>query len=435
MRRVLIIAAYFLPRRRVGSMRPFRFAIHLRELGWAPTVLTIAAPGQKLTPKEERLLHDVNVIEISSPMDRTRKSESQLGGEKHGGGRSRRRLAGWIDRLERQVPVDTWMLLYAARYRRLIEVVQQLKPDVIMATGDPWSSLVIGGRLAERFGLPYVADFRDPWTLSAVRTADQWRIPRAVDRRFERRIVERASMVLFQSERVEEMYREHYRDVDFRSRTIPNSFDPVVFDDPIDLESATAHAVSPGDGLRIGFFGRFRRMSPARLIADALAEMGRMDAAAAEAVLVTSFGPLSSDDEEYAAEQGVLSRFTSAEPVPLERSLSTLREFDILLLSTEESRTHIIPAKLFEYLAAGRPILSLSRNTAVAEILKTTGSGVQLTDSREVAALLLACLHARRKGEPMPIAFDPNPDEIRRYEARQTTHDLATLFDEIVDGI
>lgn len=51
-------------------MRPFRFAIHLREYGWEPTVLTIAAPGQELTDKEAALLRDVSVLSVKPPFDR-----------------------------------------------------------------------------------------------------------------------------------------------------------------------------------------------------------------------------------------------------------------------------------------------------------------------------------------------------------------------------
>ena len=60
-------------------MRPFRFAIHLREFGWEPTILTIASPGAQLTDKEAHLLKDIRVLSITSPIDRTFRSESQLG--------------------------------------------------------------------------------------------------------------------------------------------------------------------------------------------------------------------------------------------------------------------------------------------------------------------------------------------------------------------
>ncbi len=415
-------------------MRPFRFAIHLQEYGWKPTVLTIATPGQRLTSKEEHLLRDVDVVEITTPFDRTTRSESQLGlASSHRNRSSPGPAARLLQKVDQQFPIDTWMLLFLAKYGQLLEVVRQVSPHVIWATGDPWSSLVIGRRLARRLRIPFFPDFRDPWTLSDIRKAEQWKAPQAVDRYFERLIVRDADVVIFQTPRVEASYQRHYAELDFASTTIPNSFDPSVFDDDVDVGTATAQAVSDGEGLAIGFFGRFRKMSPATLIVDILAALRRMDASVAEDVDVYSFGPLPEADRIYAADRGVDENFKTRRPVPLERALASLREFDLLLLSTEPSRTEIIPAKLFEYLAAGRPILSLSRNPTIDDILRKTGTGVQITDSARAADLLRACRSARRAGEPMPIPFQPNPTEIRKYDARTTTGDLATIFDRIVD--
>ena len=78
MKRVLMFTPYFLPRRRVGAMRPFRFVIHLRDFGWEPVVMTIAAKGQQLTPREAELLEGIRIIELAPPFDRTLASESQL---------------------------------------------------------------------------------------------------------------------------------------------------------------------------------------------------------------------------------------------------------------------------------------------------------------------------------------------------------------------
>jgi len=59
MKKVLLFAPYFLPRQWVGAMRPFRYAIHLRDHGWDPVVLTIPAPGQRLTERKACLLETV----------------------------------------------------------------------------------------------------------------------------------------------------------------------------------------------------------------------------------------------------------------------------------------------------------------------------------------------------------------------------------------
>ncbi len=440
-------------------MRPFRFALHLREFGWAPTILTIGAPGQRMTPKEKRLLRDIEIIEIRPPFDWTTSSESQLATETHSelrpdttngstsqpgslpsGSSFQRRKKGVsatiVEALDRQFPTDTWLLLFAAKYRQLLSHVRRVQPDVLWCTGDPWSGLVAARQLAKHFNIPWVADFRDPWTLSELRSKGQWAVSRRADAYFERKIIESANVVVFQAAGVAEAYRRLYDDIEFESRLIPNSFDPDVFDDPATFTAAPGMPSSPGDGLHIGFFGRFRSMSPASLIIDALTEVRMRDPALSRRMYVHSFGLLNDEDAFLAEERGVRSSFIRETAVPLEMSLAVLRGFDLLLVSTESSRDHIIPAKLFEYLAAGRPILSLSRNPEVGSILQQSGTGIQLDPFKPkiVADLLVACLDACDQGGPLPIPFDPNAAAISRFEARETTRLLALVFDEVTQA-
>jgi len=440
-RRVLLFAPYFLPRRRVGSMRPFRFAIHLRSFGWEPVVVTIAAANQSLTPKEAHLLKDVEIIEIHPPFDRTNRSESQLGAE--GTVRSRRSplIEQWgsvtsklLSTIDRQFPTDTWLLLFAAKYRELLAIVRRVDPDVLWVTGDPWSALVTTERLARHFDLPWIADIRDPWTLSKMRVSRQWEISRRLDRFFERRVMSSADAIVFQASMVEAAYRQYYSDLDIDTYVIRNSFDPCVFDDAITFEAAGAEQVSTDGRLRIGFFGRFRAMSPAALMIDALHAVRRHDKEMAERIEVFSFGALNEQDAAYALEKGVFGNFHRSETVPLEKSLTVLRQFDLLLISTDLRRDQIIPAKIFEYLAAGRPIVSLSLNTEVEEILTRTRTGLQLDPRHtdQVAIFFMECLRAMDEGEALPITFKPDALEIARHEARHTTRELAEIFDRFM---
>lgn len=423
-------------------MRPFRFVLHLKEFGWQPTVLTIAAPGQTLTPKEAQLLSDVEIIELDSPLDRTSRSESQLGASRSVASArateaparaAKKKTGGLIEALDRQFPTDTWLLLFAARYRELRRIVQRVDPDVLWCTGDPWSALVATWQLARTFDLPWVADFRDPWTISAIRAEGKWPVTKQIDAFLERKIIESANAVVFQAGSVEQAYHKHYSYVDFASRLITNSFDPSVFDDPITIDTSPAKKVSTDDGLHIGFFGRFRAMSPATVMADALHALHKRAPAAAERIHVHSFGPLNQADAAYAEARSVASSFHRKAAVPLERSLSVLRQFDLLLVSTDLSRHQIIPAKIFEYLPANRPILSLSRNDEVRQILEETGTGLQLdpTAPDHVAEFLLQCLEAVDQGKELPLPYKPDETAIRSYEARETTRALADVFDSI----
>lgn len=434
LKRVLLIAPYFLPRRRVGSMRPFRFATHLKACGWQPTVLALDAPGQQLTEKETRLLEGIDIFRITSPFDRTSRAESQLGmapGRTHRSSKKKRQPL--LDYLDRQMPIDTWLFLFLLKYRRFQQIIQRVQPHVIWSTADPWSSLVISERLVRQFGIPWVADFRDPWTLCRVRTEGQWALSKAIDRYFERRVLETAEVALFVAQQTEANYRACFADLDLRTATITNSYDPALYEDPIDLADYTSHAVSEGADLLVGFFGRFRALSPAAPLIDVLSRVRQRHGMMVDRIKVHSYGPLPPADAQAAEAQGVLHCFVRAEAVPLEKAPGTLRRFDVLLLSTDPRRDEIIPAKLFEYLPAGRPVLSLSRNPEVGDLLRITGTGIQAGAGRldEIADLLAACLDAKREHQPLPIPFAPQPEAIRQFEARATTQRLAALFDSL----
>ena len=418
---VLLAAPYFVPRRRVGAMRPLRFAIHLRDFGWDPVVMTIASRGS-LTAREAGLLRGIPVVELRPPFDLTAGSESQLGG----GGRAAGRL------LRLRLPVDGWLPFFLWSYGRILREVRRIGPDAVWSTGDPWSGLVITERFCRRLSIPWIADFRDPWTICRVRSRGRGRIVRALDRRFEGRVLRGADVILFQATETERRYRERFAELGLRTTTITNSFDEALLADPV-LEGGPPPAVA-GGRLRIGFFGRFREMSPAGPVIEALAEAGRRHPDLAAAVRVHSFGPLNPEDRSRAEARGLADRFHAEEAVPPEEALSALRRYDVLLLSTHPDRDEIIPAKLLEYLAAGRPILSLSPNPEVARILDETGAGVQLPpdDAAGLADLLVRCVRAKQEGRRLPIPFVRDRERVAPYEARATTRQLADLLDSIV---
>ncbi len=416
-------------------MRPFRFAIHLREFGWEPTVMTIPFPEGRLTDKEAHLLKDVRVLSIASPVDRTFRSESQLGASTGQEGRSRQGApAPWIAALDQQFPVDTWLPLFAAKFRTMLRQAAEVDPQVVWATGNPWSGLVAGRWLSKRLGVPYIADFRDPWTLSEARTRPKWSWVKRIDRYAERRVAAGADMLMFQTGRLADAYREHYAWLDPDTVVIKNSFDPDVFDDPISVAGRFKREDVGADSssmLRIGFFGRFRATSSAAPIMDVLVELRKQQAALAKRICIHSFGPLSEADAAQARAYGLEEQFVCEDVVPLERALSTLRRFDLLLVIADPHPRHVLPAKIFEYLVVGRPILSLSPNLEAGDMLRRTGTGVQIQDTASAARLLTECLHAREAGRPLPISFDPKSEEIMRYDARTTTREFARTLDAL----
>ncbi|MEX2395903.1 MAG: hypothetical protein WD491_02710, partial [Balneolales bacterium] len=152
-----------------------------------------------------------------------------------------------------------------------------------------------------------------------------------------------------------------------------------------------------------------------------------------EHISIQSCGELPDEDAKKAHGTGVLSAFESVNPEPYENTLIRLNQADMLLLSTEQNRNEIIPAKLWDYLSAGKPIVSFSQNPEVAEILKQTKTGAQfaIKDMDKASDFLIDCFIAKKEGRPLPYSKERDRVKIQAYSSVNTTAQLATLFDQL----
>jgi hypothetical protein len=418
MRNVLMIAPYFPPRQRVGSLRPMRFARYLPSFGWRPTVVTLRS-GQTMECDHAND-KDLRIIRINSPWDFTQSDATP---------KQRVEMKSETSRIVQLVddafPVDTWLPVLGMNVLRLIKEARRTSPDVVWSTADPWSSHVLAGLLSRSLGVPWVADFRDPWTLCPVRNRRRLSVTRRIDRWVESGIVRLADLIIFTARTTELMYKSVYGS-DLKTDTIYNSFDDSVEQEADSIE------LNP-EGFHIAFFGRFRPLSPATRIIDVLTRVKELDPNLALRISVHSFGAWTDADTEHARRAGVSSMFRFHRPVQPDQSRSVLRLFDCLLISTEADRDDIIPAKLWDYLPLNAPILSLCDNSEIAELLRKTGRGRQFgrAETEEAARWICDRSTVRRDGPTRPL----NTENVQSYHARRTTAALASHFDRLIrDG-
>lgn len=429
MKKVVLLAPYFLPRRRVGSWRPFKFAIHLREFGWQPHVITLQEPSGTLTQKEQDLLKGIPIYKLKPPFDFTQSLGSSIEDSKSPSNKSKEKstVDSFLDFIDKNFPIDTWLPLFWFHKNKVARVISEIKPDVLWSTGDPWSSHWLAGKIAAKADIPWVADFRDPWTLGDVNLKNRSSFSKIWDKKAERKVIQNASVLMFTSRQTEALYQKHYGILKPRTETLYNCFDLKLYKEP-----------EPQNGwvdenkLNLLFFGRFRRLSPAKSLIDILAYL-KDQLAEDLPVVVHSFGPLSQQDRVYAAKKRVQDCFKDHDPIPAEQALSVLPQADILWLSTDPARKNIIPAKLWDYLAAGRPILSIAPNPEIEQILNRTGGGKQFhpNDIQQVAELLNKCIVAKQQGKPLPIAVNYDQGAIQAFEATELTRLLASILDDL----
>jgi len=430
MKTVLMIAPYFVPRRRVGSLRPYKFVSHLESFGWNPVVLTIGSANEELTEKEKYALRGVTVKTVNPPFDRTTgKKQDKAYGNVEPDHRAWAEWSDWFaEWFDRQVPMDTWVFLFWSAYSKILKEAKNLKPDLIWSTGDPWSGLWLGHKLSKDLKKPWIADFRDPWTLSGLSLRKRSFLSNLADKKLEKKFIAAADKIVFTAQATENLYREYYSLDSNKTDTIYNSFE----------DSAFTGQIAPGlkweadiddSKLNIIFFGTFRRLSPIKPIAEAVAELPDD---IRQQLRVHSFGNLNRDDKETLKRLGMSDLFVTHEKVVPEQAQAVFQRADILLVSTSGERSSIIPAKLWEYMITDKPILSITPNPEIGEILDETGAGVHYQNGkkREIASILKQAAERKLRGEPV-LLTERKPHVINQYSAKNNTRKLAQIMDTL----
>ena len=340
-RRVLMIAFHFPPLRgSSGIQRTLGFVRHLPKSGWDPLVLSADARAYESTSDD--LLKDIPddvVVRRAFALDTARHLSFH--------GRYPRRLA---------LP-DRWSTW---RYHAVsvgMAMIRRHRPDVIWSTYPIATAHQIGAALARRSGLPWIADFRDPMAQDDYPTDPAtWQ----AFSRIEQRAVHEASACVFTTPGCARLYRSRYPEVGGdRMIVIENGYDERAFGD------AQGAPARPGAGsvrfvlLHSGIIYSSERDPTALFTAlGSLKRDGRLDASRFLLRLRAT-----ADD---AALQALAARhevedLVSIEPAIAYRdALKEMMEVDGLLILQARNCNEQIPAKLYEYLRAGKPVLALT---------------------------------------------------------------------------
>jgi len=427
---VLMISPYFVPRRRVGALRTFKFAIHLKDFGYNPVILTIKDDKAMASEAEKEILKTLDIIELSTPFDRTVQIE-KLSQNQESSSKKTGHIANWIDR---HTPSDTWIYFYLLHVFKVLKHTGRANPDLVWATGDPWSSLVLGSVIARKMSVPFICDFRDPWTSSGISLRDRSSFSKYWDKKLEYSVLKRASKVVFTSRSAEKDYQEKFKSLVGKTSVIYNSANDQIISQRKTSDCPEISFLS--DDLNITFFGTFRCLSPINPIADMLTELRHQSLEMFSNVKVHSFGEPDAEQLRYVRERAVEKRFVFHQKVKPEQGVSVLQQSDVLLVSTHPERGNIVPAKLWDYLFTDVPILSIVPNSEVGEIIKDYNAGEHFQpEDLENAAKIVGEWASKKKesGAPSIRRIPLSDDQKLNIGSRKKTEELARIFDKITE--
>jgi glycosyltransferase involved in cell wall biosynthesis len=411
-KRVLMIAYHFPPiQGSSGVQRTLKFCQYLPDHGWQPLVLTVHPRAYEQTEGGQlKEIPEAVIVKRAFALDTAR----HLGFQ----GRYIRYLA---------LP-DRWISWWLGAVASGLGLIRRYRPDVIWSTYPIATAHLIGLTLHRITGVSWIADFRDSMTEDeyphdpVVRKTYRW---------IEGRTIAYCTCAVFTTAGTVRMYRrrypavpdsrwkliangydeENFRDAEERTRSIPTSNGAIVL-----LHSGLLY---PSERDPTAFFAAL-----SELVRDGRISSGELKIVFRASGYVDHYRRLIS---HYGIEDII-----SLQPaISYVAALAEMVKADGLLIFQASNCNHQVPAKLYEYLRAQRPILALTDPTGdTASILREAGVGtiVPLDSQQMVAVALLEFLGKLRRGSELS-----NPRiEVERYSRRARAAELAQLLEQVV---
>lgn len=401
-RSVFVMAYAFPPASPIGTFRTLRLVKRLSAEGWATSVLTVT-PGtyEPQMPVDEALLKQVpasctvlhapvvrpfsTLARVAGTMRRGRaaRAAGDAGGqasEVRGAGSSRPALFRRLYSAAAEttcIPdkANGWILPAVAA--GLAHVVRR-RPDALYSSAPPWSGQVAALLVARATGLPWIADFRDPWARAPWREDQPERIRRA-SVRLERRVIARADAILFATQTNRNEYVAAYGSaIAAKCHVVPNGCDPAEFVD-LRTEPESDRFVLLHAGSLYGARNPTRLFSA---IATAI-RSGAIDRTRFRLRLIGATAA-SMDGPSAAVALGLDDVVEFAPRMPRHEILRAMASASCLLV-LQPGTTVSVPGKLYEYLAIGRPILSLSEEGETSDLVRASGLGLAVAPHDEPA--------------------------------------------------
>ena len=404
--RVLYLSFYFPPTRASGVFRGRATANHLSRAGWDVTVVTPQREFfsdfiRSYDPSLENAVEpEVRVERVRFP---GRLWEPDI-----------RRYSAFRGNFPAQHnSIMTWLEAkafpeaYAPWIPRAVRAAAKLHRDdpfdVVLATGNPHASFAAAWALNRLLRIPYLLDYRDSWTLNLFDDAPAYP-PDHPAWKWERRVLSRASKVIFVNDPLKQWHAERYPEMADRMIVVQNGWDPEMLNGVAEPSSA-----GPERPLRLGYLGTVTTKVPLDPFIEGWRWAREDPELAGSSVhfhghlgFFPNSGPVLRS--ALAPHQGIDVHYQG--PVRKADVGTIYGQLDILLLILAGSR-YVTSGKVYEYMATGRPIVSVHPvESAASDILAGYPLWFPVDDLSPLSIrdALLAAARAARTLDPSSVA-------------------------------
>jgi glycosyltransferase involved in cell wall biosynthesis len=423
MKKILIITYYWPPAGGSAVYRWLKFSKYLREFGWEPIIYT-AENGEyaELDPENQKDIPPGIIIlkqPIWEPYDIYKRFIGQKKTEKVNVGfltetkkpALTERISVWI-RGNFFIP-DARKFWVKPSVKYLSQWLEQNPVDMIASSGPPHSMHLIAMKLKKRFNLPWIADFRDPWT--KIDFYNELHLTWLADRKhhiLEKQVVTTADCVITVGNQMCD---------DFK---VLGAKKAVAITNGFDTADNLAEPITPDKKFSIAHFGSVNKARNPELLWQIVSELVNENPVIANDLELKFVGRLDQSVKESIQKYGLEQYLTKIDFLPHKEVLRLQRQAQILLLLINQAHNAggILTGKFFEYLAAARPILAIGPVKGdVADILLNSNAGkiVDFNDKTGLKATLLE-FYSKYKDNQLNLT----PEGINQYSRYELTRRL-----------
>lgn len=432
MKRVLLITYYWPPSGGAGVQRVLKMVKYFRDFGWEPVVFT--AKDAAYPVLDESLLKDVpegqEVVrgKIWEPYEVYRRFIGQKGNKRVYSGfltedkkpSLAQRISVWI-RGNVFIP-DARKFWIKPSVKLLSQKVRDLNVDAIISSGPPHTVHMIARGVKRATGLPWIADFRDPWT--NIDFYDQLMLTKWADRqhhKLEATVVKECDRLVTVSWTWAEEFKA--MGAEEKVRVITNGFDPA------DFEFEKVH---PDPEFVINHIGYLNADRNPPALWEVLGELCEADPEFRKDLKLRFIGKTDRVLFDHLEKNGLQNLTESQDYVPHEEVLGMLPRAQVLLLLINNTPNvmGVIPGKIYEYLASGRPILAIGPQAGdSSRIIRETQAGTvcEFTDKEAIRGAITQMYQAYKNG-----TLETNPESIDRFSRRTATGLMAGELDSLL---
>jgi glycosyltransferase involved in cell wall biosynthesis len=429
-KKVLVITYYWPPGGGAGVQRWLKFVKYLPSLGWTPVVYT---PDNGEMPVIDRSLEQdvpAGTEVIRTPIREPYGFYKKL----VGAGRNEKINTGFLTEKKRPglaEKLSVWirgnLFIPDARcfwirpsVKFLVKYLEKNPVDVIVSTGPPHSMHLIAMRVAKRTGIPWVADFRDPWTridyyqdLMLTDFADR------KHRELEREVVSSANRVIVVTPTMQQEFQSDFgRSVDM----ITNGYDE---------DDIPKSEVRRGEKFILAHVGTLVRSRNPVALWNSIAHLAQTNETFASALEIRLTGKIDVSVRESIRKAGLERYVRYIDYLPHNEVAIEQRRASVLLLLLNDTPNAkgILTGKMFEYLAVKRPILCIGpADGDAAQILNETNSGVTVdfNDEEGIKSALLRYFNDCFIGKK-----EMKNTSIEQYSRKRLAAVLAKVLDDV----